>query len=1428
MSRIFLSHSSKDDFPAVAVRDWLSENGWDDVFLDLDPAQGIHPGERWERALHEQASHCEAVLFLVSASWLSSDWCRREHELAHRLNKRIFVVLIEDIAIKELPPFLTEAHQAVSLASGEDHQLRRVTLPITHEERHVSFSTEGLARLRAGLTQAGLDPRFFAWPPENEPNRAPYRGLEPLEIIDAGIFFGRDAPVIEALDALRGLRETACPRLFVILGASGAGKSSFLRAGLLPRLSRDDRAFLPLAAIRPGRAAITGADGLVAALATACAEKGLSTTRAELREAAAKGDTALRPYLKELVSRGTALGVCAKPLTLVFVIDQAEELFRAEGASEGEALLALVRDLVSVDDPAIIALFAIRSDGYDALEHAKAFEGLSQKAFPLLPMPRGAYQTVIEGPAQRLAQAGRKFEIDPSLTEALLTDLEAGGGSDALPLLAFTLEQLYLDHRAAGRLTYADYKHFGGLKGAIEGATARVFAEADKDPRIPRDRDARLALLRRGLIPWLAGIDPETRAPRRRRASATQIPQEARPLIDLLVEQRLLTRAVDPVTHESTLEPAHEALLRQWGSLKGWLEEDFARLVTLEGVKRATRDWDANARDMAWAAHNGARLEEATRLDTRPDLAALLDPTDRTYLAACREKQSEEQAKERALIAAEQRAARRTRIGLVASSMLAALAIAAAAFGFWQAGVAREQKANAEQQALNADQSKKDAEQQTLKAEQRSALLAASVSQSFTDEGSLDQALLLMLDAAHVFDDGSVPDEIRIAFTKALLKRERIETKTLFPNMRVFETDNALLLFDPAARDIWKVTDSIEPQRLLAGTPNDGGIVELRQSADKNTYIVLRDDLQVERIDATSGVRHRVGSFVAPKPRPGETYNLYEPETKITDDGLVVRWLGIERDQDPHTPGETDSYVQAMDAQTGAVLQGELSGIDAVTRKSPGGGVYGVSSGDKGTRVYQITAAKDGLLVKPAKLSEADTIKVRFGACVAGMPIPLRASVVKGLNDSLQPGGRLDCKKIGSGYLMVETNPSSAGEISSETLYTLNDHKITVRDTLAEAVSGDLSNNNFAWVGEFPATVALAAKLKKDWLGVLLNRNAYVLVHDPAIDKVDGSENWTLALNYRHPGFVTSARFAGNDKLIVVDTEARRLYSHDYGNDPSEKLLVSPLQSIVHTDTPINTLHHGTCVGYSIPRPKSVRMADGRDIIYETSSATESSDKHQLEVSGTTNTVVALGDDANCVQFSADWKRLLVVRDKAVVLYDWQRVLAKGTLDGNALGTLKTPGVYSALFVGADGSRIMTTDGTNRVLLWTHDANKDAWQSAEMYRGDNPIIYAEPDATGDRIILIENLGEGDVHGLLYSVGAREIWFDLGTDYKLLGAAFADNANIIVSEHESWKRTFLLLSLSALATLGDKELSPECRPPSPGDYRKSSCWPTSYK
>jgi formylglycine-generating enzyme required for sulfatase activity len=644
VSRIFLSHSSTNNAEAVALHDWLEREGWkDEVFLDLDPMRGIAAGERWERCLNEAANRCEAVLFLVSKAWIASLWCHRELGLAQRLNKRLFPVLIEDLAIEEVPKDLTGDWQLVRLATGRDGLMQRAIIPITQEEVHVTFSAEGLQRLKHGLEQAGLDPKHFAWPPASDLRRPPYRGLRPLESDDAGIFFGRDAPVIEALDRLRGLRETIPPRLLVILGASGAGKSSFLRAGLLPRLMRDDRHFLPLPIIRPERAAITGKTGLLNSLKGVLQAAKIPTKRADLRATIEGGAAKLRPLLQSLADRATPAAldhdIKPNPPTLIISIDQGEELFLAEGQDEGKTFLALLRELLSEDTPALIVLLTIRSDAYEWLQLAKELEGVRQEMLNLPPMPRGSYAEVIKGPVLRLEGTDHPLSIEDSLVNALLTDIDEGGAKDELPLLAFTLERLYVECGGSWTLTLADYEALGRIKGSIEAAVERAFEAADDDSTIPKDRNARLALLRRGLIPWLAGIDPETGSPRRRVARKSEIPVEARPLIDHLVDQRLLATDVSKETGEQTIEPVHEALLRQWGLLQGWLVEDAGLLSVLEGVKRASRDWAANGKDAAWLTHATNRLQAAERLRDRPDLAASLEQTDWDYLTACRERE---------------------------------------------------------------------------------------------------------------------------------------------------------------------------------------------------------------------------------------------------------------------------------------------------------------------------------------------------------------------------------------------------------------------------------------------------------------------------------------------------------------------------------------------------------------------------------------------------------------------------------------------------------------------------------------------------------------------------------------------------------------------------------------------------------------------
>lgn len=634
-ARLFLSHAGEDNAQALALCDWLRAEGWEDVFLDIQRERGIAPGEKWELSLRQAATLCQGVILLLSRSWIASDYCQEEFNLAWELKKQLFGVIIDDLAIKELPKKLIATWQVVRLPFS------------VSDDAKVNFAPEPLARLRHGLIKGGLDPSFFDWPPPGEPDRSPYRGMRPLEPEDAGIFFGRDAAVIDALDQLRELREGTPPRLFVIIGASGAGKSSFLRAGLFPRLQRDERHFRSLAIIRPEEAAISGPAGFAAALEAACGTYD-KDARAEIPAALREGKQALLSLLDRLAkAKNPALlpdEASEIAPTIVVPIDQGEELFRHRDNAEADAFMSLCREMLTTTEPRIIVVFTIRSDKYENLQNAAAFTEIAHSPMSLAPMLSAAYKDVIEGPAARLG-AGRTLTIDPAFRDGLLEDIERGG-RDVLPLLALTLDELYRKYGCgSGKLTLANYVEFGGISGAIERTVERAL-DAAADGPIAGDRAAHLNLLREGFIPYLASVDPDTRNPIRRSARISQIPAPARPLIELLVNYRLLSidrvkvQEAGKTRFEVKVEPAHEALLRNWQSLTNWLAEDAATLIVLDGVRRAARDWVRGARQPDGLTHLGGRLEEAEKGAQRSDLTGDF-AEEREYLTKCRLRQKD-------------------------------------------------------------------------------------------------------------------------------------------------------------------------------------------------------------------------------------------------------------------------------------------------------------------------------------------------------------------------------------------------------------------------------------------------------------------------------------------------------------------------------------------------------------------------------------------------------------------------------------------------------------------------------------------------------------------------------------------------------------------------------------------------------------------
>ena len=162
------------------------------------------------------------------------------------------------------------------------------------------------------------------------------------------MFFGRDAELVLAMDALRGMRQSG-KTLFVVMAASGAGKSSFLRAGIVPRLQKDDRNYLVLPTVRPELKALTGVSGLAQAICTTRQQLGSAKPPlGDIKDACTRGDVAaVRSWLTE--SRDAAAGrlldtADGEPLMIVVPLDQAEELFTGD-IPEATGLLTLINGL---------------------------------------------------------------------------------------------------------------------------------------------------------------------------------------------------------------------------------------------------------------------------------------------------------------------------------------------------------------------------------------------------------------------------------------------------------------------------------------------------------------------------------------------------------------------------------------------------------------------------------------------------------------------------------------------------------------------------------------------------------------------------------------------------------------------------------------------------------------------------------------------------------------------------------------------------------------------------------------------------------------------------------------------------------------------------------------------------------------------------
>jgi WD40 repeat protein/DNA-binding SARP family transcriptional activator len=500
-----------------------------------------------------------------------------------------------------------------------------------------------------------------ALPGPSERPICPYRGLAPFDAAHAEYFFGRERLVAELVARLVG------STLLAVVGPSGSGKSSAVRAGLLPALAGG---------------VVPGSEGWRQAVMRPGERPLAELSRTLARAVPEAGNEGAAPWIADALDRlpdGERLVLC---------VDQFEEAFVAcrEGA-EREAFFDALVERAGDPDERLVIVLAIRGDFYArCAEHPELSTLVSANQLLVGPMRRDELRRAIELPARR---AGLRAE--PRLVSALVGDVASEPGG--LPLLSAALVELW--QRRDGRtLRHEVYERSGGVSGAV----ARLAEDAYQSLSPAERLRARPMLLR------LAGADDEqAEGFVRRRVPLDELELDrdegAARALAVLTESRLLT--VD----EGAAEVAHEALLREWPRLRDWLAEDAEGRHLHQHLIGTAGEWRDSGRDPA-ELYRGARL--ASALDWAADHDAELNELERSFLEESRAA-SERQAQR------QRRTNRRLRTLLAGVGVLLAAAVIAGVIALSERQGARSAATVADAERLGAQALAEDRLEQALR-----------------------------------------------------------------------------------------------------------------------------------------------------------------------------------------------------------------------------------------------------------------------------------------------------------------------------------------------------------------------------------------------------------------------------------------------------------------------------------------------------------------------------------------------------------------------------------------------------------------------------------------------------------------------------------------------------------------------------------------
>ncbi|WP_405835246.1 helix-turn-helix domain-containing protein [Streptomyces sp. NBC_01518] len=395
---------------------------------------------------------------------------------------------------------------------------------------------------------------------------APYRGLARFEAGDADVFFGRDELVAQLIERVR------THRLVALVGASGSGKSSLLRAGLIPALQREGPIHRRPTGIR-----------------------------------------ILTPGAQPMSAHGVAITPSQEPGDTVVILDQFEELFTL--CSDRAERSAFLDGLVKATEPmsGLRVVFAVRADFFGrCAEHHQLAAALRDATLLVGPMGSAELRDAIVKPA-----TAEGLIVERELTARIIEDVDERPGG--LPLMSHALLETW--RRRKGRaLTLAAYQAVGG----VEGALARTAEDLYTQLSAPEARHARRILLR--LIAPGEGTQ-DTRRPADREEVAADSSPAAGHVLERLVKARLV------MIDGGTVDLAHEALIAAWPRLREWVDEARERMHLHHQLREAARAWNALGRDPG-ALYRGTRLAAVEEAFAASGRAEDLNDLEREFLSS--------------------------------------------------------------------------------------------------------------------------------------------------------------------------------------------------------------------------------------------------------------------------------------------------------------------------------------------------------------------------------------------------------------------------------------------------------------------------------------------------------------------------------------------------------------------------------------------------------------------------------------------------------------------------------------------------------------------------------------------------------------------------------------------------------------------------